>query len=191
MMTKKIQSKQAKLKELILAILTKTPNIPKVKLAKLILFAELEHFKRTGESFTGLYFVRLPMGPVIAFYDQVLEDGIGKYWNQTSEPIHILEEGTEKIQYHYTALEKPIADKGLQTTIDKVIHHYSHKSGKELSLLSHDLPAWRYAEPLEPIYLAELAAVDEKEYFALTDLVEDIEDADDLAKKIPRPLCPA
>jgi len=170
-------NKKEILKELILAILNKTGPIPKVKLAKLILFAEIEHFKRTGNSITGLYFVRLKMGPAIAFFDEVLESGVGEMWNKKATPIFIHEENKEKIQYAYAPLiSSHLSEDEVKKTLDETLQKYGKKSGTELSFLSHTLPAYRNSEPNDPIYVVELAIDDEAEYFALTDLVEDIDD---------------
>lgn len=40
-------------------------------------------------------------------------------------------------------------------------------------------PAWKYSEPNEPIYVAELAAEQEQDYFALVDLTESFDEEDD------------
>lgn len=183
--------KKESLKNLILGILNKAKETPKVKLAKLVLFTEIEHFRRTKKSITGLYFVRLKKGPVIAFFDEILEEGEGKFWEKRTTPIHILEEGRTKVQYSYVLKQKPSLPEEANKTIEGVVHKYGKKTGTQLSLLAHSLPAWKYSEPNEPIYLAELAVKDEEEYFALSDLVEDIEEIDEddaLAQKIPSSL---
>lgn len=182
-----------KLRNIILGLLNKAGEIPKVKLAKLILFAEIEHFQRTGDSMTGLYFVRLRKGPTIAFFDEVLEDGIGTYWDKKTTLIPIFEEGRQKAQYSFIPKTTITLPKEMQESIDKVFRKYGKKSGTELSALSHNLPAWKYSEPDEPIFIAELAAKDENEYFALTDLVEDIDEGEDefLAEKLSRALSTA
>jgi uncharacterized phage-associated protein len=175
-----------RLKILIAGLLKELKTAPKVKLAKLILFSEIEHFRKTGKSFTGLYFVRLRKGPVIAFFDETLEEGSGTLWNKEVSYIPIFEEGREKSQHSYTLIKEMDVPEDLQKTIAYVVSNYGSKSGTELSLLSHNIPAWRYSEPNEPLYAAELSAETDKEYFALVDLIEDIEEDDDeiLSKKI-------
>lgn len=183
-----------KLETLICGILNKTGPTPKVKLAKLILFSEIEHFNRTGDSITGIYFVRLKKGPMIAFYNEVLKGGIGRLWKRETEFIPIYEEGKQKAQYSFSPLAPCAITPEVQDTIDFVIKTYGSKTGTELSNMSHKLPAWTYSEPNEPIFIAELAAKDESEYFMLTDLVEDINDDsedDFMAEAIPGVLSPA
>jgi len=185
-----MNNKKEILANLILGLLNKAKEAPKTKLAKLILFAEIEHFRKTGDSITRLYFIRMRNGPVIAFFDEVLEDGEGGLWHKKKTLIPIIEEGRNKFQYSYIARVKTDLPSEVRETIDKVYQEYGHKTGTSLSTLSHSLPAWKYSEPNEPIYVAELAVKNEEEYFALTDLVEGLEDEDDevLAEKLSQAL---
>src|SRR3989338_7238266 len=158
------------LKDLIIYLLSKAGEMSKVKLAKLILFADILHFNRIGDSITGMYYVRLKNGPVVAFFDEVLEQHKGTLWDIVTKEIPIYSEGVMKKQYLYTARTKKEPSKEVQQTIEQVIKKYGKKTGTELSNESHSLPAWKYSEPNEPIFIAELAARDEKEDFSLVDL---------------------
>lgn len=185
-----MQDKKENLKNLILGILNECGEIPKVKLAKLILFAEIAHFQQTGTSITGLYFVRLIKGPVIAFLDDVLETGEGTDWERKTTQIAIMEEGRYKSQYSYRAKKELAQPKEIAKTIKDTCAKYGKMTGTKLSAESHSFPAWKYAEPNEPIYLAELAVKNEKEYFNLVDAVEEIEESNDaiVAEKISQSL---
>lgn len=184
-----MRDKKEMLASLILGFLNKAKEVPKTKLAKLILFAEIEHFQRTGDSVTGLYFVRMKMGPVIAFFDEVLKDGEGELWDKKTTSIPVYEERKEKFQYHYAPKREAELSEEVRETVNIVCKKYGRKTGTELSRLSHDLPAWKYSEPNEPIYVAELACKSEEEYFALTDMIESFEDDDEaLAEKVSRAL---
>lgn len=181
----KTEQKQ-KLKYLILHILSKTGPLAKTRLAKLVLFAEIEYFDKTGVSLTGLYFVRLKNGPVAAFYDEVLAENTGLLWEMSTELIPIREEGRNKEQYVYSALKEYALPDVERKHIERALKKYAGMSGTKLSVLSHELPAWKYSEPNEPIYTAELAVKGEKEYFTLMDIVEDTDGREDelLAEKI-------
>lgn len=169
-----------KLKTLISGILQEmNDDIPKVKLAKLVLFTEIEYFKSHGRSYTGLYFVRLGMGPVIAFFDDVLMQYSSNLWEKKTAYIPIYEEGKKKAQHSYSLRYKIDIPEELMNVLQKVLKIYGHKTGTELSFLSHNLPAWKYSEPNEPIYIAELAAEEDKDYFALTDLIESLDEDND------------
>lgn len=168
-----------KLKSLILGILNECGEIPKVKLAKLILFSEIEHFKKTGHSITDLYFVRLKRGPVIAFFDEILNEHTGTNWNKKIVEISIYEEGRNKRQFLYSTTEKPTLPDAAQETIKEVCEKFGKKTGTELSELSHKLPAWKYSEPNEPIFVSELTIETDKEYFEFMDLVDELEEVSD------------
>ncbi len=183
-------NKKDKLSRLLIYIINKAKKIPKVKLAKLVLFSEIEYFNRTNTSITGLYFVRLRNGPVISFFNEVLESKMGKFWNEEKKDIPIYEEGIIKKQHLYTPIvEDDMSDKDVKAAVDRAIQKYGRKSGTELSRLSHCLPAWLHSEPNEPISIAELAVKNEKEYFALIDIMEDVDDNNAvLEKKISQSL---
>ncbi len=173
------------LKELILEILNENKQpIQKVKLAKLVLFAEIGHFLRTGESITNLYFVRLKQGPVIAFFDEVLSVGENKEWKKESTPIFIVEKRENRFMSIYSPCHDAKLPEKAKETIKEVLKKYGKKTGTELSLISHTLPAWKNSEPNEPIYLTELVKTKEADYFALTDIIEEIDDTKELEKNI-------
>ncbi|MCX8164404.1 MAG: Panacea domain-containing protein, partial [Aquificaceae bacterium] len=94
-----------RLKELIWTILKMVGSVSKVKLAKLVLFSEIEHFRKYGKSYTGLYFVKLKYGPVIAFFEDVLEEEEGKSLKVEKESLFITEKGKREVQYKYSLLE--------------------------------------------------------------------------------------
>lgn len=186
MVTEDVKLKKDKLKSLIFGILTgMKSSVSKVKLAKLVLLAEIEYFKKYGRSITGLYFVRLDYGPVIAFFEQTLAEGEGKEWERKEEPIFITELKKERITENYIAKEKPVSlEKDVNEVIAKVVNKYGKISGTKLSLLTHQLPAWRYSEPNAPIFLVELTKKKDGDYFSLLDVVENIDDTTEMEEKI-------
>ncbi|KWT84131.1 hypothetical protein ASN18_2059 [Candidatus Magnetominusculus xianensis] len=184
-----------RLKGLISGVLSQAGQVPKVKLAKLILLAEIEYYKKAGKSITGLYFLRLTYGPVIAFFDEVLNEGIDILWTKEMSDVH--ESARQGKQYSYRCINKytvpaPHAELWAETqeTITSVVNKYGGMTGMELSNISHKLPAWRYSEPNEPIYVSELAIDTEEKYFAMLDIVEEMEEMEDdsLEKELFRTL---
>ncbi|MBF0466417.1 MAG: SocA family protein [Nitrospirae bacterium] len=168
-----------KLKDLIAAVLSKAGKVSKVKLTKLILFTEIEHYKKTGKSITGLYFLRLPYGPVIAFFDEMLEEGLDILWSKETSLVPIYEYGGKRKQYSYYSFNEPSLSLELNETITSVVNTYGKMTGTELSNMSHKLPAWRYSEPNEPVYVSELAIDTDEKYFAMLDIVEELDDTED------------
>ena len=100
-----------------------------LKLAKLILFADILHFNKMGVSITGMYYVRLKNGPVVAFFDEVLEQHKGILWDIVTKDIPIYSEGVMKKQYLYTALTKKEPPKEVKQTIEQVVKKYGSKTG--------------------------------------------------------------
>lgn len=174
-----MENRKEKLRQLILAILNKIGKSNKTKLAKLILFSEIEYFKKYEASFTGLYFVRLPNGPVIAFFDEVLSEGEGLCWEKKTDLISIFSELEKKKQFTYSPIKEAIVEGSMDEIVSSVVSTYGSLTATALSERSHELPAWRHSEPNEPIYTAELSIENEAEYFALIDLLDEIDDAEE------------
>ena len=123
--------------------------------------------------------MRLKRGPVIAFFDEVLEEHTGTNWNKKIVEIPIYEEGRNKQQFLYSAAEKVTLPVEVQGTIKEVCESFGKMTGTELSRISHELPAWKHSEPNEPIFVSELTVETDKEYFELMDLVEELEEVSD------------
>lgn len=174
-----IQEKKERLKQLINAILILGGQMPKVKLAKLILLCDREHYKKTGKSITGLYYVRLEYGPVVAFYDEVLEEGIGNLWDKEEVYIQIWSQACMRPQYNFKAKQKMEIDNKVQKTIAQVVKKYGKKTGTQLSEITHKLPACKYSELYDPVHIAELSVDTDKQYFALLDLIEEMDEQEE------------
>ncbi|MBF0556943.1 MAG: DUF4065 domain-containing protein [Nitrospirae bacterium] len=128
----------------------------------------------------------MPYGPVIAFFDEVLEEGLNTLWNKEMSFVPIYESGRQVKQYSYCSLNKyttpyDVAEvwREAQETIAGVVNKYGGMTGTELSNISHKMPAWHYSEPNEPIYVSELAIDTEEKYFAMLDIVDDMEEMED------------
>lgn len=147
-----MEQNKERLKELLWAILSKTGTISAEKLAHLVLFSEIEHFKKHGKSYTGLYFVKLESGPLIAFFEEALEEAKKEDFSLPPE---------------------------LNCVVEEVLSKYGNKDLSCLSELSRSLPAWKHAELYEPLYVAELAIKDEKAYRFFVAKVEDKEREDE------------
>lgn len=166
-----------RLKLLIRALLSKSPGgLPSVKLAKLILFTDLEYYRKYGKSFTGLYYVRKDYGPVVAYFNTALSEEVSS--GVVKEKHELTEYGTVMRTYELSAHDIQIPE-DLSAILEEVFRKYGDKSGSKLSDLSHKLPAWKYAEPDEPLYIEELAIEDEDEYFRFIELLEDMEDPEE------------
>ena len=189
-------NKKKKLKDLVFRILMYEPTT-KVKLAKLVLFADIEHYRKTGQSITGLHYIQLTKGPLVFFFDDILEEGEKEgLWEKTVENIPIWEEMKIKPQFTYRI--KPssklkaikqirLSQEELQT-VEHIMEEYGKQTGTKLSILAHKLPAWKYSSPGEPMHIAELSIEDEDRYFAFIDIIEELDGEDDhyLAEEVSR-----
>ena len=184
-----IREKKDKLKKLIASILALGGEMPKVKLAKLVFLCDRENFIKTGSSITGLYYVRLPNGPVVAFYDEILEEGLEEnLWVKEDVPVQVWSESRVKTQYNYKTRQRPNLNKNELQTVQEIIEKCGKATGTRLSAVTHNIPAWKYSEPYEPVNIAELSVDTEEEYFAMLDILEEMEEGEDkeLADQISR-----
>ncbi len=169
-------------KHLILAILRSARGeVPKVKLAKLILLADIRHFRRTGRSISGMVYVKKELGPVISHFDRILEEGEGVLWERSRVPVFVKEKGKEVYQVNYRGKTGAVArlTRSQQATVAETVKEFGGLTGTQLSEKTHGLPAWRYSEIGEPIYIEELAISKEAEYFAFIDFVEGLEEEEE------------
>lgn len=160
----------------------------KVKLAKLVLFADIEHYRKTGQSITGLHYIRLKKGPLVFFFDDILEEGEKKkLWGKIVENIPIWEEMKVKPQFTYKAFKQTRLSQEEEQTVEGIMEEYGKQTGTNLSVLAHKLPAWKYSSPGEPIHIAELSINDEDRYFAFIDIIEELDEEEDyLAEEVSR-----
>lgn len=162
--------------ELILAILNEMGTCGKVKLAKIFLFVEQAYFRAMEESLTGSYYVRLRMGPVPAHFDEILRDGENTLWKKQIRKMDIPDASTEYHEHRYLPLKKPEdIPKKAQDIIRTVCTKAKKYTGKQLSIMSHELPAWEYAEPGEPLFIEELVIEKKEQYFQFIDKVNEME----------------
>ena len=61
-----VRKSPTKLQQVILAILSRTGHIPRLRLAKLLFLVDWEYYKQSGELLSGAYYLREQRGPVPA-----------------------------------------------------------------------------------------------------------------------------
>lgn len=166
-----------KVKNLISALLNSfNEGLSKVKLAKLVLFTEVEYFKNFSTSYTGLYFLKENHGPEIAYFDEVLQEEVGNLWACVEEPLFAYDDDKVAFRRLYYPLKEANVSSELKKVVDLVVQKYGRLPSKALSKLSRDFPAWKYAERYEPIYVAELALKNEDDYFAFLEFIDNVDD---------------
>jgi len=161
-----------KLREVLLYILEKVgakPNVGETVLYKLLYFIDFDYYEKTGQSITGLSYVRNHYGPTPALVDfQGVVGGM-----KEKEELEVFEtKYFSNSQKKYLPLRsanlEDISAKELQH-IDETLARLGDKSASELTDLSHKDTPWRVAKQGKPIdyrfvfYRTDLTAVTEPE----------------------------
>jgi uncharacterized phage-associated protein len=160
-----------KLREVLLYVLGKVgakPNVGETVLYKLLYFIDFDYYEKTGQSITGLTYVRNHFGPTPARDFASVVQAM-----KANEELEVAE-----TEYFKNTLKKylPRISARLQELsaseikhIDQTLDRLSDKSAKELSDLSHLDTPWRVAKQGEKIkyrfvfYRSDLTAVTEPE----------------------------
>lgn len=172
--------------ELIHAILTEMGSCSKVKLAKIFLFIERSYYRTWEESLTGSYYVRLQRGPVPANFDDILKEGEGTLWTMKICDMDIPGATTTYTQHKYEPISAAInIPQPAQDIIHEICSKVNNHTSNQLSEISHQLPAWMYSDPGEPLFIEELVLDNKEEYFQLIDKVNEMEsDSEDIPEEI-------
>lgn len=142
-----------KLREVLLYVLEKVgakPNVGETVLYKLLYFIDFDYYEKTGQSVTGLTYVRNHFGPTPALDFKSTVDGM-----QENEDLEVIEtkffNNTQKkyLPLKSVKLEKLSASE-LQH-IDETLARLSDKTAAELSELSHYDTPWVVTKQGEPM----------------------------------------
>lgn len=134
-----------KVVEVINYLALKIKELHKVKLMKMLWFADFLHYKKEKKSITGLAYKILPMGAVPECHDTLLLlDGVYYEQIQYNENIGYKFYSTPGFVYkELTDLEK--------NTLDEIIQHFQHCSAKEIIEKMHNEEAYKRTERLKLI----------------------------------------
>lgn len=111
-------------------------KLGKVKLAKILWFADREFMYKYHSELTGLEYQKLPFGPVPKKYDQILNDMQKKSYIFIDE---IFKDDTKQILF--TSLKKPCLDDFSAKEVeilDKIIFSFKDEKASCLSKITHD-----------------------------------------------------
>jgi len=141
-------TKEQKLQNMILAFANSkhVTNLGLTKLYKLIYFADVRHLREHGRTITGLPYIKLQNGPVPNNVDHTVRtmarNGSVLYETKKlsdSHYIHKIDSGSIKTNSNVFT----------ENEIDSIlwsIKKYGKKTATALSEISHEEPAWNYAE---------------------------------------------
>jgi putative zinc finger/helix-turn-helix YgiT family protein len=114
----------------------------KVKMNKLLFYADFGHFKRFGESISGIKYIAIRMGPVPNNYDGLLN------WAREQECIHVdCEYFNNGVGEQYFPGKIPIdpalfSEKEL-STMTEVVEKFRSTSTQEIIEISHGEKGWQ------------------------------------------------
>lgn len=142
-----------KLREVLLYVLDKVgakPNVGETVLYKLLYFIDFDYYEKTGQSVTGLTYLRNHYGPTPAIDFKQVVEGM-----EANEDLEIVE-----TKYFNNKQKKYLPNKKASLNelsaseikhIDETLRRLSDKTATELSELSHYDTPWLAAEDGKPI----------------------------------------
>jgi len=163
-------------------------TLGRVKLAKLMFFVDLEVYKKTKDTLTGLDYLRMQMGPMPAGFDKLFDSLL---------KTHLIRRAPKK-QIHYQPT-KPYDLSSFSNTerkiLSKVAKEYLSSTTDDMVLRSHENYAWKHLEPrcYVPFELASVESEEEvKELikiarsFTDTDLIDHTPELRNSLRKVKR-----
>ena len=166
---------EEKLLNAMLYFIEKVDNgtLGKVKLAKLLFFADALHYLNKGRGFLGVRFQKFPRGPVPRQFSKLLDQWDGKYF-QMQEGEYFGYEQTRFIlssDYH-SNLE--IFEKAELAALDSAITQFKDDTASDVSDFSHQMLPWEslplYGDiPLKLVAYSQSQPFQEDNGVSLTD----------------------
>lgn len=165
------QMNPEKLREVLLYVLDKVgakPNVGETVLYKLLYFIDFDYYEKTGQSITGLSYVRNHYGPTPTRDFASVVQGMSKADELEVVETKFFKNNQKKYLPRKNASLDMLSAKELKH-IDETLARLSDKTATELSDLSHLDTPWRVAKQGEKInyryvyYRSDLTAVTEPE----------------------------
>lgn len=133
-------------------------KLSKVKLAKILWFADKEYMYKYCKHLSTLEYIKLPQGPVPKNYDKILKELENK---GIIHSFSLLSYGKKQICFH--SLKEPCLDEFKPQEIsilDKVIHTFYNQKSSTLSKKTHD-ELWDKLEmgelmPIESVFWQDI-----------------------------------
>lgn len=135
------------------------PNLDRLKIAKLIYFADKYHLVNYGRPITGDTYNALPFGPVPSRSLDIMEgacdsdfpESLDSNVEKLLESLDVSHEGryptfTAKSDVDYSSLSESEIE-----ILDRVADKYGMKTGSQLIDITHEEKSWRETDENEPI----------------------------------------
>lgn len=116
-------------------------NIFKVKMNKLLFYADFHHFKKYGQSISGAAYHAIPMGPVPHRYGSLFEYGVEKHAFSIELVKFPEREGERFVSSSDSSMFDSLTEIEMKT-VKWIKNSLALKSTEELIQLSHEEEAW-------------------------------------------------
>lgn len=145
-------------------IATNIPNIDKLKLVKLLYFADKEHLKNWGCFITGDHFKKLPYGPVPSKILDLINFSDNQHWLENNlKPDDVLflkqnisfDNSTHRKCISLCSPDTKLLSKSELSALDVVIEKYGNLTGSQLIDLTHEEPWWDRVQLQEDVTIRE------------------------------------
>lgn len=161
-----------KLREVLLYVTEKVgakPNIGEAALYRLLYFIDFYYYEKTGQSITGLTYIRNHFGPVPArdFANVVEEMKVAKEL-EVIETKNFKNKQKKYLPLKFAKLQAFRADE--LRHIDETLAHVAGKTADELSALAQNDRPWLVAQPDEPIAYEQVFQRTQHTAFTHTDV---------------------
>jgi len=120
----------------------KHPTLGKVKLAKLLFFADMLSFKSFRKTITGEGYIKLPLGPVPENFDQTL---------LTMQLNKLINKPTNEFYTNYVSANLELFTKQQKEILNLVLTMFKTHYTRDVVDISHKLLPWDTIELYEPI----------------------------------------
>jgi len=147
------QTNPEKLREVLLYVIEKVgakPNVGETVLYKLLYFIDFDYYEKTGQSITGLTYVRNHYGPTPTRDFISVVDGM-----KANDDLEVVEtkyfKNTQKKYLPHKSVELRELNANELRHIDQTLTRLSDKTATELSELSHYDTPWLVAKDGKPI----------------------------------------
>ncbi len=141
-----------KMHNLILMMLDDLGEVPTIKLAKLLYYADFLHYKKTGKPITNSTYLHLEHGPCAAAFQATLHELTASHKVGFKTKTYSGEmTSTYRAYTTNTHPDKAVFSKSELQTINDVIKRYGGLSGEKLREMTHNEFPWKTTKPYEKI----------------------------------------
>jgi uncharacterized phage-associated protein len=139
-----------KMENTIYLMLDRLNEVPTIKLAKLLYYADFMHYRKTHKSITDSTYLHLEHGPCASDFQNTLSN-LGASGNVVFAEKKYKGERAYKAYKTNTAPDMGVFSKSEIETLDEVIKRFGRMSGEKLREKTHGEFPWKATKPYDKI----------------------------------------